>query len=58
MLINISTCRKNQAVVTKLTAKLTGSTKENVIARIALGYSLASGRRFTKQVYHHYSVRF
>lgn len=49
MLINISTCRKNQAVVTKLTAKLTGSTKENVIARIALGYSLASGRRFTKQ---------
>ena len=30
MLINISTCRKNQAVVTKLTAKLTGSTKENV----------------------------
>lgn len=49
MLINISTSKQNQAVVTKLTAKLTGSTKENVIARIALGYSLASGRRFTKQ---------
>ena len=45
MLINISTSKQNQAVVTKLTAKLTGSTKENVIARIALGYSLASGRR-------------
>lgn len=49
MLINISTSKENQAVVTKLTAKLTGSTKENVIARIALGYSLASGKRFTKQ---------
>lgn len=49
MLINISTSKQNQVVVTKLTAKLTGSTKENVIARIALGYSLASGKRFTKQ---------
>ena len=32
--INISTSKQNQAVVTKLTAKLTGSTKENVIARM------------------------
>ena len=29
MLINISTSKQNQAVVTKLTAKLTGSTKES-----------------------------
>lgn len=48
MLINISTSKINQAVVSKLTAKLNGTTKENVIARIALGYSLASGKRFTK----------
>lgn len=31
MLINISTSKSNQAVVTKLTAKLNGSTKENDI---------------------------
>ena len=54
MLINISTSKRNQPVVTKLTAKLNGSTKENVIARIALGYSLASGKRFTKQEFSSY----
>lgn len=54
MLINISTSKINQAVVSKLTAKLNGTTKENVIARIALGYSLASGKRFTKQEFNMY----
>lgn len=54
MLINISTSKANQVVVAKLTAKLTGNTKENVIARIALGYSLASGKRFSKQEFNKY----
>lgn len=42
MLINISTSKANHDVVTQLTKKLTGGTKENVIARIALGYSLST----------------
>ena len=37
MQINIKTSEKNQEVVRKLTSKLPSSTKENVIARIALG---------------------
>lgn len=49
MLINISTSKANHDVVTQLTKKLTGGTKENVIARIALGYSLSTGKRFTPQ---------
>lgn len=49
MQINIKTSGENQAVVTQLTKKLTGGTKENVIARIALGYSLSTGKRFTQQ---------
>lgn len=54
MLINISTSKANQVVVSKLTAKLNGTTKENVIARIALGYSLALGKRFAKQEFNMY----
>lgn len=49
MQINIKTSGENQAIVTQLTKKLTGGTKENVIARIALGYSLSTGKRFTQQ---------
>ena len=37
MQINIKTSGENQTVVTQLTRKLPGGTKENVIARIALG---------------------
>lgn len=51
MLINISTSKANQAIVTKLTSKLPGGTKENVIARIALGFSLSTGKRFAIQEY-------
>jgi len=40
MQINIKTSEKNQEVVRKLTSKLPNGTKENVIARIALGYSI------------------
>ena len=47
MQINIKTSEKNQEVVRKLTTKLPHGTKENVIARLALGYSLQTGKRFT-----------
>jgi len=46
MQINIRTSERNQEVVRKLTTKLPYGTKENVIARIALGYSLQTGKRF------------
>jgi len=46
MQINIRTSEKNQEVVRKLTTKLPYGTKENVIARIALGYSLQTGKKF------------
>ena len=48
MIINIKTSKANQEVVTFLTQRLPGSPKENIIARIALGYSLAQGKRFTQ----------
>lgn len=54
MQINIKTSGENQAIVTQLTKKLTGGTKENVIARIALGYSLSTGKRFTQQEFSAY----
>lgn len=47
--INISTSEKNKEVVQQLTRKLPSGTKENVIARIALGYSLQTGKKFTEQ---------
>ena len=46
MQINIKTSELNQAVVRSLTTKLPYGTKENVIARIALGYSLQTGKKF------------
>ncbi len=52
MQINIKTSGENQAIVTQLTKKLTGGTKENVIARIALGYSLQTGKRLTQSASH------
>lgn len=54
MQINIKTSANNQTVVTQLTRKLTDGTKENVIARIALGYSLSTGKRFTQQEFNKY----
>lgn len=46
MQINIKTSETNQEAVRKLTQMLPTGTKENVIARIALAYSLSSGKRF------------
>ena len=45
MQINIKTSEQNQAVVRSLTTKLPYGTKENVIARIALGYTLQTEKK-------------
>ncbi len=54
MIINIRTSKANQEVVTFLTQKLPGNQKENIIARIALGYSLSLGKRFTQAEFNKY----
>lgn len=50
MQINIKTSEQNQIVVKSLTTKLPYGTKENVIARIALGYSLQTGKSFKQLI--------
>ena len=57
MQINIRTSEKNQEVVRKLTSKLPQGTKENVIARIALGYSLQTGKRFQTSDFNFYDSK-
>lgn len=54
MIINIRTSKANQDIVSSLTQKLPGNAKENIIARIALGYSLSSGKRFTLAEFNDY----
>ena len=54
MIINIRTSKANQDIVSSLTQKLPGNAKENIIARIALGYSLSSGKRFTPAEFNDY----
>ena len=54
MIINIRTSKANQEVVSYLTQKLPGNAKENIIARIALAYSLASGKRFSQSEFNSY----
>lgn len=49
MQINIRTSGENQAIVTALTNKLSSGSltvKENVIARIAIGYSISTNKKF------------
>jgi len=57
MQINIKTSEKNQEVVRKLTSKLPHGTKENVIARIAFGYSLQTGKKFTSADFNLYDSK-
>jgi DNA sulfur modification protein DndE len=57
MQINIKTSEENQEIVRKLTAKLPGGTKENVIARIALGYSLQTGKKFSIDEFNSYDSK-
>lgn len=57
MQINIRTSEANQEIVRKLTAKLPVGTKENVIARIALGYSLQNGKRFSTSEFNIYDSK-
>ncbi|MDR1678635.1 MAG: DndE family protein [Prevotellaceae bacterium] len=46
MQINIKTSEKSQEIIRRLTPKLGDRTPENVIARIALAYSLQKGTKF------------
>jgi DNA sulfur modification protein DndE len=49
MLINVRTSEKNQSVVKELTSKLNAggaAIKENVIARIAIAFSVSGGKKF------------
>jgi DNA sulfur modification protein DndE len=46
MQINIKTSEKSQDIIRRLTPKLGDRTPENVIARIALAYSLQKGAKF------------
>ncbi|WP_326982272.1 DndE family protein [Chryseobacterium sp. MYb264] len=57
MQINIRTSEENQEIVRKLTSKLPVGTKENVIARIALGYSLQLGKRFNSSEFNIYDSK-
>lgn len=57
MQINVKTSGRNQNVVRKLTAKLPCGTKENVIARIALGYSLQTGKKFQTNEFNLYDSK-
>lgn len=54
MQINIKTSAANQAIVSNLTQKLPGGAKENIIARVALGFSLATGKRFQQNEFNVY----
>jgi len=55
--INIHTSKKNREVVQQLTRKLPSGTKENVIARIAFGYSLQTGKKFSKPEFSNYDSK-
>ena len=56
--INVKTSEKNQGVIQRLTSNnLPSGTKENVIARIALGYSLQTGKKFTKGEFNAYDSK-
>ena len=57
MQINIRTSADNQEIVRSLTSKLPTGTKENVIARIALGYSLQNGKKFTSNDFNLYDSK-
>lgn len=54
MQINVKTSAANQVVVSNLTQKLLGGVKENIIARVALGYSLSLGKRFQQNEFNTY----
>ncbi len=57
MQINIRTSEANQEIVRKLTSKLPVGTKENVIARIALGYSLQNDKHFSSSEFNVYDSK-
>ncbi|MBL1147147.1 MAG: DndE family protein [Pseudomonadota bacterium] len=57
MQINLKTSEANLEVVKSLTSKLPTGTKENVIARIALCYSLQQGKHFSSSEFNAYDSK-
>lgn len=57
MQINIKTSKANEDVVRALTNKIGVNAKENIIARIALGYSLQRGRKFSNSEFNLYDSK-
>ncbi len=57
MQINIRTSEANLEVVRTLTKKLPTGSKENVIARIALGFSLQKGVKFSESEFNKYDSK-
>jgi DNA sulfur modification protein DndE len=57
MLFNIKTSESNKETVSKLTKKIGVTVAENVIARIALGYSLQTGKKFTSNDFNSYDSK-
>ncbi len=57
MQINIKTSEANRKIVRNLTSKLPAGEKENVIARIALGYSLQTDRKFSSSDFNLYDSK-
>lgn len=55
--INIHTSEANKEIVRKLTTKLPVGTKENVIARIALGHSIQTGKKFSSGEFNKYDSK-
>ncbi|MDR2835467.1 MAG: DndE family protein [Bacteroidales bacterium] len=57
MQINIKTSENSQEIIRRLTPKLGDRTSENVIARIALAYSLQKGKIFTIDDFNSYDSK-
>ena len=56
--INLKTSKANKEVIQSLTSNnLPAGTKENVIARIAIGYSLQTGKKFTNADFSKYDSK-
>jgi len=55
--INIKTSEKSQEIIRRLTPKLADRTPENVIARIALAFSLQKGKKFTSNDFNAYDSK-
>lgn len=57
MQINIRTSERNKTVVQELSRRMLGNVSENIIARIALGYSLQKGKKFASSEFNLYDSK-